>query len=77
MCLHKYLNICYPPRPTLLWELQNLQSQHCKRIPCIRKSGAGFASRVDVLWIVEYMESKKLRDPGIFKPKKFGCLRRN
>ena len=31
---------------------KHLQSQHCIRIPCIRKSGAGFVSRVYVLWNV-------------------------
>ena len=55
----------------------DIQSQHCKRIPCIRKSGAGFVSRFDVCGMYMEMETKKLRDPGIFKPKKFGCLQRN
>ena len=31
---------------------QQVQSQRCIGIPCIRKSGAGFVSRVDVLWHV-------------------------
>ena len=45
--------------------------QHCIRIPCMRKWGAGFVCRIYVLW---QMETKKLRDPGILTAKKFKCL---
>ena len=61
-----------------------LQSNHCIRIPCIRKWGAVFSCRIHVLicfvmfcGIYLQMEIKKLRGPGILKAKKFTCLWRS